>query len=210
MMFDDLETTREQLIAQVRAVCKALKYIRSVTALDTLPRLPNGSVNPEYTKWCREMGIANTARVDIQMAAEYIRDELSYEGHDKGVEWKEYEEELPHETAQYTRRFDDLKTAQEELIDQIKAVCKALKYIRSVSTSDIRSRRRSSSGNTTYTKWSEQMVTADSAQADIETAWRCISTELSDENYDKNIEWKQLEKELERKRKQYTRKHRQQ
>lgn len=44
------------------------------------------------------------------------------------------------------------------------------------------------------------MDIADSAQSDIETAWQCISAELSDENYDKNIEWKQLEKELERKR----------
>ena len=40
MMFDDLEATRDQLIDQIRAVCKALKYIRSVTALDTLPHFP--------------------------------------------------------------------------------------------------------------------------------------------------------------------------
>ena len=49
MMFDDLDETRERLINQVRAVCKALKYSRSATALDTLPRLPDGSENPKYT-----------------------------------------------------------------------------------------------------------------------------------------------------------------
>jgi hypothetical protein len=94
MMFDDLETTQKQLIGQVKAVCKALKYIRSVTALDTLPRLQDGSVNPKYTKWCEQMNIANTARVEIEMAGEYIRAELSDENYDKNIEWKQLEKEL--------------------------------------------------------------------------------------------------------------------
>ena len=68
----DLEIV-ERLINQIKAVCKALKYIRSVTALDTLPHFPDGSENPKYTKWCRQMGIAGRARVDVEMAAEYQR-----------------------------------------------------------------------------------------------------------------------------------------
>ena len=67
-MFDYLDETQERLIDQVKAVCKALKYIRSVTALDTLPHLPDGSENPKYTEWCRQMGIAGRARVDMEMA----------------------------------------------------------------------------------------------------------------------------------------------
>jgi hypothetical protein len=46
------------------------------------------------------------------------------------------------------------------------------------------------------------------AQTEIEDAGKCLRTEVSDEQYEKCIEWKQLEKELERKRKQYHRKQR--
>ena len=94
MMFDDLETTQKRLIDQVKAACKALKYIRSVTAFDTLPRLPDGSVNPKYTKWCEQMNIANSAHVDIEMAGEYIRAEVSDENYQKNIEWNQLEKEL--------------------------------------------------------------------------------------------------------------------
>lgn len=50
MMFDHLETTEKQLIAQVKAACKALKFIRSVTAEDALPRRKDGSGNKEAVK----------------------------------------------------------------------------------------------------------------------------------------------------------------
>ncbi len=93
-MFDHLETTQKRLIDQVKAACKALKFIRSVTALDTLPRLPDGSTNPRYTKWCEQMNILNTARVDIEMAGEYIREEVSDENYQKNIEWKQLEREL--------------------------------------------------------------------------------------------------------------------
>jgi hypothetical protein len=207
MMFDDLKTTREQLITQVRAVCKALKYIRSVTALDTLPHYPDGSENPKYTEWCRQMGIAGRARVDVEMAGEYIRDELSYESRDKkGVEWEPFDDDLESETIEHARLHDDLKTVQQNLIGEIKAVCKALKYIREAQSSDIRSRDGFSSRNTRYIKWFEHMTIASDAQVEIETAGKCIRAEVSDEQFQKCIEWNQLEKELERKRKQYTRK----
>jgi hypothetical protein len=139
MMFDDLEATRDQLIDQIRSACKALKYIRSVTALDTLPHFPDGSENPKYTKWCRQMGIAGRARVDLEMAGEYIRDELSYESRDKqGVKWEPFDEEGESDTIGYARLHDDLGTVQQNLIGEIRAVCKALKYIREVHPSDIR------------------------------------------------------------------------
>ena len=91
MMFDHLETTEKQLIAQVKAACKALKFIRSVTAEDTLPRRPDGSPNPRYTEWCKQMGILNTARVDIEMAGEYLSDEVSTENEEKCIAWKRLE-----------------------------------------------------------------------------------------------------------------------
>jgi len=91
-MFDHLETTEKQLISQVKAACKALKFIRSVTAEDTLPRRPDGSTNPQYTKWCQQMGILNTARVDIEMAGEYISDEVSSENEAKCIAWKRIEQ----------------------------------------------------------------------------------------------------------------------
>jgi len=91
MMFDHLEITQKQLIAQVKAACKALKFIRSVTAEDTLPRRKDGSPNPRYTQWCKQMGILNTARVDIQMAGEYISDELDSENEAKCIAWKRLE-----------------------------------------------------------------------------------------------------------------------
>jgi hypothetical protein len=207
MMFDDLDETQERLINQIKAVCKALKYIRSVTALDTLPHFPDGSENPKYTQWCRQMGIANTARVDVEMAGEYIRDELSYESRDKqGEEWKPFDDELESDTIEHARVHDDLKTVQQNLISEIKAVCKALKYIREVRPSDIRSREGFSSPHGRYIKWFQQMTIASDAQAEIASAGKCIRTEVADEQYQKCIEWKQLEKELERKRKQYTRK----
>jgi hypothetical protein len=207
MMFDDLEATRDQLIDQIRAVCKALKYIRSVTALDTLPHFPDGSGNPKYNEWCRQMGIAGRARVDVEMAAEYIRDELSYESRDKqGVAWEPFDDELESDTIEHARLHDDLKTVQQNLIGEIKAVCKALKYIREVHPSDIRSRDGFSSRNGRYIKWFQQMTIASDAQVEIESAGKCIRTEVADEQYHKCIEWKQLEKELERKRKQYARK----
>jgi hypothetical protein len=211
MMFDDLNETQERLINQIKAVCKALKYIRSVTALDTLPHFPDGSENPKYTEWCRQMGIANTARVDVEMAAEYIRDELSYESRDKqGEEWKPFDEEVASETIAHARLHDDLKTVQHNLIGQIKAVCKALKHIREVRPSDIRSREGFSSPHGRYIQWFEHMSLAGDAQAEIETAGQCIRAEVADEQYQKCIEWNQLEKELKHKRRQYTRKHRQQ
>lgn len=207
MMFDDLEATRDQLIDQIRAACKALKYIRSVIALDTLPHFPDGSENPKYTKWCRQMGIAGRARVDLEMAGEYIRDELSYESRDKqGVGWEPFDDEVESDTIEYARLHDDLKAVQQNLIGEIRAVCKALKYIREVHPSDIRSREGFSSRNGRYIKWFQQMTIASDAQAEIESAGKCIRTEVADEQYHKCIEWKQLEKELERKRKQYARK----
>ena len=93
MMFDYLEMTERELIAQVKAACKALKFIRSVTAEDTLPRCPDGSTNPKYTEWCKQMGILNTARVDIEMAGEYLRDELNTENEDKCIAWKRIEQQ---------------------------------------------------------------------------------------------------------------------
>jgi hypothetical protein len=54
------------------------------------------------------------------------------------------------------------------------------------------------------------MSLAGDAQAEIETAGQCIRAEVADEQYQKCIEWNQLEKELKHKRRQYTRKHRQQ
>jgi hypothetical protein len=211
MMFDDLDETQERLINQIKAVCKALKYIRSVTALDTLPHFPDGSENPKYTEWCRQMGIAGRARVDVEMAAEYIRDELSYESRDKqGEEWKPFDDELESETIEHARLHDDLKTVQQNLIGEIKVVCKALKYIREAQSSAIRPRDGFSSRNASYIKWFEHMSIASDAQAEIETAGQCIRAEVSDEQYQKCIEWNQLEKELKHKRRQYTRKHRQQ
>src|SRR5918911_2808723 len=129
MMFDDLDETQERLINQIKAACKALKYIRSVTALDTLPRLPDGSENPKYTEWCRQMGIAGSARVDMEMAAEYIRDELSFESREiKGAEWEPFDDEEESEVITHARLHDDLKAVQQKLIGEIKAVCRALKY----------------------------------------------------------------------------------
>jgi hypothetical protein len=209
MMFDDLDETQERLINQVKAACRALKYIRSVTALDTLPRLPDGSENPKYTQWCRQMGIANTARVDVEMAAEYIRDELSYESREKkGEEWEPFDDEEESETIMHAQLHDDLKAVQQNLIGEIKAVCKALTYIRSVSIPDTHSRHANSNGNAKYTKWFQQMSIASDAQTEIEDAGKCLRAEVSDEQYEKCIEWKQLEKELERKRKQYNHKQR--
>ncbi len=92
MMFDHLETTQKQLVTQVKAACKALKFIRSVTAEDTLPRRPDGSTNPRYTQWCQQMSILNTARVDIQMAGEYLHDELNSENDEKCIAWKRLEQ----------------------------------------------------------------------------------------------------------------------
>ena len=181
MMFDDLEATRDQLIDQIRAVCKALKYIRSVTALDTLPHFPDGSENPKYTQWCRQMGIAGRARVDLEMAGEYIRDELSYESRDKqGEEWKPFDDELASETIEHARLHDDLKTVQQNLIGEIRAVCKALKHIREAQSSDIRSRDGFSSPHGRYIKWFQQMTIASDAQAEIESAGQCIRTEVAD------------------------------
>jgi hypothetical protein len=105
--------------------------------------------------------------------------------------------------------FDDLEATRDQLIDQIQAVCKALKYIREVHPSDIRSREGFSSRNGRYIKWFEHMSIASDAQAEIETAGQCIRTEVSDEQYHKCIEWNQLEKKLERTKKQYARKRRQ-
>jgi len=99
--------------------------------------------------------------------------------------------------------FDDLEATRDQLIDQIRAVCKALKYIREINPSDIRSREGL---NGRYIKWFQQMTIVSDAQAEIESAGKCIGTEVADEQYHKCIEWKQLEKELERKRKQYARK----
>jgi len=207
MMFDDLEATRDQLIDQIRAACKALKYIRSVIALDTLPHFPDGSENPKYTKWCRQMGIAGRARVDLEMAGEYIRDELSYESRDKqGVGWEPFDDEVESDTIEYARLHDDLKAVQQNLIGEIRAVCKALKYIREVHPSDIRSREGFSSRNGRYIKWFQQMTIASDAQAEIESAGKCVRMEVADEQYQKCIEWNQLEKELERTKKQYARK----
>lgn len=96
MMFDHLETTEKQLKGQIKAACKALKFIRSVTAEDTLPHRPDGSTNPRYTKWCQQMGVLNTARVDIEMAGEYLRDELSSENEVKCIAWKRIERKKKH------------------------------------------------------------------------------------------------------------------
>jgi hypothetical protein len=207
MMFDDLDETQERLINQVKAACRALKYIRSVTALDTLPRLPDGSENPKYTEWCRQMGIAGRARVDVEMAAEYIRDELSYESREKkGEEWEPFDNEEESETIMHARLHYDLKAVQQNLIGEIKVVCKALKYIRSVDPSEICSEDRFGSYNEKYIKWFQQMSIVSDAQTEIEDTGKCLRAEVSDEQYEKCIEWKQLEKELERKRKQYVRK----
>lgn len=94
MMFDHLETTEKRLIEQIKAACSALEFIRSVTAEDTLPRLEDGSENPLYTQWVRHMNILNTARVDIQMAGEYLHEELNNENDDKCIAWKQLEREL--------------------------------------------------------------------------------------------------------------------
>jgi hypothetical protein len=148
---------------------------------------------------------------DLEMAGEYIRDELSYESWDKQEEeWKPFDDELESDTIESARLHDDLKTVQHNLISEIKAVCKALKYIREVRPSAIRSRDGFSGRNSRYIKWFEHMSIASDAQAEIETAGQCIRAEVSDEQYQKCIEWNQLEKELEHKRKQFTRKHRQQ
>jgi hypothetical protein len=197
MIFDDLDETQERLIDHVKAACKALKYIRSVTSLDTLPRLPDGSENPKYAEWCRQMGIAGRARVDMEMAAEYIRDELSYESREKkGEEWEPFDDDLESETIEHSRLHDDLKAVQQNVIGEIKAVCKALKYIRSVGSSDIGTEDGFSGRNEKYLKWLENMSIASDAQAEIETTGRCLRAEVSDEQYGKNIEWKQLEKVL--------------
>ena len=94
MMFDNLELTEIQLTGQIKAACNALKYIREVFAEDTLPRLPDGSTNPQYTEWCKQMGILNSARVDIQMAGEYLHEELNTENDDKCIAWKRIEKQL--------------------------------------------------------------------------------------------------------------------
>lgn len=75
-------------MGQIKAACKALKFKWSVTAKDTLPHRPDGSTNPRYTKLCQQMGILNTARVDIEMAGEYLRDEISSENEAKCTAWK--------------------------------------------------------------------------------------------------------------------------
>ena len=93
-MFDHLELTEKQLTDQIKAACNALKFIREAYAEDTLPRLPDGSTNPQYTEWCKQMGILNTARVDIQMAGEYLHEELNSENYDKCVAWKKIEKQL--------------------------------------------------------------------------------------------------------------------
>src|SRR2546421_434184 len=102
--------------------------------------------------------------------------------------------------------FDDLDETQERLINQIKAACKALKYIRSVTPSDICSEGRFGSRNEKYIKWFQQMSIVSDAQTEIEDTGKCLRAEVSDEQYEKCIEWKQLEKELEHKRRQYTHK----
>ena len=102
--------------------------------------------------------------------------------------------------------FDDLDETQERLISQVRVACKALKYIRSVNPSDIRSEDRFSSRNGKYIKWYQQMTIVSDAQTEIEDTGKCLRAEVSDEQYNKNIEWIQLEKELGRKRKQYNRK----
>jgi hypothetical protein len=104
MMFDYLDLTQKELITQVKAACKALKFIRSVTAEDTLPRRPDGSPNPKYTQWCKQMSILNTARVDIEMAGEYLRDELNTENEDKCIAWKQIEQEQTRKKKAKTRK----------------------------------------------------------------------------------------------------------
>ena len=92
MMFDHLETTEKQLIAQVKAACKALKFLRSVTAEDTLPP------KPLYTKWVKQINILNTARVDIEMAGEYLSNEVSSHNEDKCIAWKRLERKKKNRT----------------------------------------------------------------------------------------------------------------
>jgi hypothetical protein len=50
------------------------------------------------------------------------------------------------------------------------------------------------------------MTIISDAQAEIESAGKCVRMEVADEQYQKCIEWNQLEKELERTKKQYARK----
>ena len=50
------------------------------------------------------------------------------------------------------------------------------------------------------------MTIVSDAQVEIESAGKCVRTEVADEQYHKCIEWNQLEKKLESTKKQYARK----
>jgi len=63
-MFDHLETTQKQHIAQVKAACKALKFIRSVTAEDTLPRRRSPA------QWVRHSFLQTGKQAGVQMLIE--------------------------------------------------------------------------------------------------------------------------------------------
>jgi hypothetical protein len=108
MMFDHLESTEQELIAQVRAACKALAFLRDVDAEDTLPP------SPLYTEWARQMNILNTARVHIQMAGEYLHDELNTHQDEMCREWKRLERKKKKNAHTSRRRTAPVLIAQHE------------------------------------------------------------------------------------------------
>ena len=71
MMFDDLAQTEKDLIGYVQNACAALAWLSKVQPGATLDP---GPVNEE---WHRHMNNQNTARVWIQMAGEYLHEDLN-------------------------------------------------------------------------------------------------------------------------------------
>lgn len=71
MMFDDIAETREKLIVQLHAACAALEFLEENYADDVVES------RTELDLWMRHWNKLNTARVEIQMAGEYLHDELN-------------------------------------------------------------------------------------------------------------------------------------
>lgn len=92
-MFDDIEETRQKLIGQLNAACKALEFMGENYTDDVVDS------EAALDKWMRHWNKLNTARVEIQMAGEYLHDELN-RFHDRMIQ------------AQVAKRKRDKKKAE--------------------------------------------------------------------------------------------------
>ena len=78
MMFDDIDDTRDRLVEQLDAACKALDFMREHSAEEILG-------TPAELEWSMHWNTLNSARVAIQTAGEYLHDELN-DFHEQMVE----------------------------------------------------------------------------------------------------------------------------